>query len=111
MALPAQAGPDRGLTAVADGVGVGAVAGLGQGETGDDAEDGGDQHRHGDPAQQVRVAEDPDPGRDGRDLLAVVDQVAQAGSDAQGAEGDDEGRDVVPGDEPAVQQPEGQANG
>jgi hypothetical protein len=65
MALPSKPGPDRGLPAVADGVGVGAVPGLGQGEAGDDAEDGGNQHRYRDPAQQVRIAEDPDPGRDG----------------------------------------------
>ena len=111
MALPRKAGPDGGLPAVADGVGVRPVPGLGQREAGDDAEHGGDQHRHRDPAQQVLVAERPHPRRDGGDLLAVVDQVAQAGRDPQGAERDDEGRDMAAGDQPAVQQPERQADG
>ena len=85
---------------------VGAEPGLGQHQPVPDGDHRG--HRTGTGIQPPRlvlptVATD---GRDVRDLLAVVQQVAEPGGDAQGAQRDDERGDRGPGDQQPVERAE-----
>ena len=111
VAAVVDAGPDDRLPAVADAQRVRAEPRPGQQQAAPDRDDGRDQHGHRYPPAEVVVAEGGDRARDGRDLLPVVEQVAEAGRDAQRAERDHERRDARPRHQEPVDQAERQASG